>query len=449
MVSLPPIRGDRLRVSPMTELEHAPRAVVRFGTAPDGLPWLLAVDRSQRLAVLLDTVTRVFELDSREELPERVRTALAAGLMGIYDVELDDGAARVYVSRKKARQVLGATLMTQLLERDAPELPDEHDLSVNTSVGAVAIKEQDLRLLEQVEDSIEQRRTRRHLLLQLDDGRAFTGGVKPADRVLRKPRAPFRPLVFESLASVGAEALVTSAGGEPWRVPVAQGKAYVTALHRIHQDRHPGQVDFEVPRARLLAAVCELADGVAALHARGLVHADLAPGNVLLADDGARCVDSLDVPIGTPSTAATFEWAAPEQIVGHPVDPRTDVFALGKLATAILGGVAFGEETSYVVPVGGARSRRVQLLKAEGVFLDVLETTHSRAWQAAWQDLLGRAVAFDPAKRPADARSFARELAALLEAHPPEGALRCPGRFGTPVAMEAADAWTFARRADD
>ncbi len=444
----------------MSELEHAPRAVVRFGTAPDGLPWLAVVDRSQRLNTLFDTVMRVFELDRRDALPERVRTALerdvAAGLMGIHEVVLASGSSdRVYVTRQKAKRVLGPTLLAQLLEGDksaAAQLRedlDEPQMSAATNVGALAVKDQDLAMLEAIERSIEDRLAKRHLLLRLDDGRAFTGGIAPADRALRKPQAPFRPLVFESLLSVGGEAIVSTASGELWRVPLSEPKAYVTALHRLQQDRYLGQVSFEVPRARLLAAVRRLADDVAALHATGVVHADLAPGNVLLAEDGARSFDSLDVPIGSPATAATFEWAAPEQIVGHPVDPRTDVFALGKLVTAILGGVAFGEETQYIVPIGGAKSRRVKLLKAEGVFLDILGTEHNRAWQLAWQELLGRSVSYDAGRRPADAATFARQLGALLEAHPPHGALPCPGRFGTPTVMESGDSWTFARRIDD
>jgi hypothetical protein len=456
MVHIPTARGDRLRVSAMSELEHAPRAVVRFGTAPDGLPWLIVVDRSQRLNALFDTVTRVFELERREALPERVRTALerdvAAGLMGIHEVPVEQaGADRVYVTRQKAKRVLGPTLLSQMLEGAPRQLPDDHEgqLSASTNVGALAIKEQDLPMLEAVERSIEERRSKRHLLLRLDDARVFTGGVKPADRALRKPNAPFRRLEFESLSSVDAEAVVATSSGEQWRIPLHQSKAYVTALHRLHQDRHHGVVLFEVPRARLLAALRELAADVAELHGRRLVHADLAPGNVLLAERGAHSFDSLDVPVGSPATAATFEWAAPEQIVGHPVSPRTDVFALGKLATAILGGVAFGEETSYIVPIGGERSRRVQLLKAEAVFLDILETEHSRAWQLAWQELLGRSVSYEVDRRPEDAGAFARQLGALLETHPPRGVISCPGRFGTPSPMEAGDAWTFARRVDD
>ena len=33
-------------------------------------------------------------------------------------------------------------------------------------------------------------------------------------------------------------------------------------------------------------------------------------------------------PVGMPATAATFDWAAPEQIVGLPLDPRADVYSL-------------------------------------------------------------------------------------------------------------------------
>lgn len=448
----------------MTELEHAPRTVVRFGTAPDGLPWLAVVDRSQRLNALFDTVMRVFELDRRDALPERVRAALerdvAAGLMGIHEVLVEPEGApevgprpdRVYVTRTKAKRLLGPTLLSQILEKPSPKYrgEDDEDLrAASTNAGALAAKDLDFEMLAAVEKSIEDRRAKRHLLLRLGDGRAFSGGITPTDRALRKPQGPFRPLVFESLASVGGVAVVSTSSGEEWRVPVTEAKAYLTALHRLQQDRYNGSVRFEVPRARLLAAVRDLAEDVSRIHARGLVHADLAPGNMLLADGGALSFDSLDVPINTPATAATFEWAAPEQIVGHHVDPRTDVFALARLAIAILGGVAFGEETQYIVPIGGQKSRRVSLLKAEGVFLDILESEHDRAWQLAWQELLGRSISYDAKRRPADAATFARELGALLDKHPPRGHCPCPGLFGIPSVMETGDVWTFARRVDD
>jgi hypothetical protein len=152
----------------------------------------------------------------------------------------------------------------------------------------------------------------------------------------------------------------------------------------------------------------------------------------------------MDLEAGNPATAATFEWAAPEQIVGHPVDPRTDVYALGRMTAAVLGGVVFGEETDYVVPIGGDRSRRVKLLKAEGMFLDITDTEHDRSWQRAWQELVGRAVSFDRGKRHATAGAFADELAGVLARHPVRSRIKLEPQFGDVVAIDTDQGLTFA-----
>ncbi|MBN6040958.1 serine/threonine-protein kinase [Amycolatopsis sp. 195334CR] len=99
---------------------------------------------------------------------------------------------------------------------------------------------------------------------------------------------------------------------------------------------------------RLLAGVAE---GLAAVHACDIVHRDLTPANVLLAEDGPRVIDfgiahaaaatSLTrsgISIGTPA------FMAPEQVRGRPATAATDVFAVGHLAVfAATGRPAFGE----------------------------------------------------------------------------------------------------------
>jgi eukaryotic-like serine/threonine-protein kinase len=99
----------------------------------------------------------------------------------------------------------------------------------------------------------------------------------------------------------------------------------------------------------------EIARGLAAVHAQGLVHRDLKPDNVFLTRQGG--VKLLDfgvakalhgpaaIPSATGAVAAlepstvmgTPGYVAPEQLDGHPSDARADVFALGAVLHRMLG----------------------------------------------------------------------------------------------------------------
>ena len=99
--------------------------------------------------------------------------------------------------------------------------------------------------------------------------------------------------------------------------------------------------------ARALAIVRAIADGLAAAHARGIVHRDLKPGNVML--DGERVV-ILDFGLaqleGEADQSGTPAYMSPEQLDGGAIDARSDLYALGCVAFAMLaGGPPFGEGT--------------------------------------------------------------------------------------------------------
>jgi serine/threonine protein kinase len=106
-----------------------------------------------------------------------------------------------------------------------------------------------------------------------------------------------------------------------------------------------------LPLATVFRLIAGVAEGLTAVHACGLIHRDLTPANVLLADDGPRVIDfgiahaaaatsltRTGMKIGTPALMA------PEQVQGRSATPATDVFALGQLAVfAATGHTAFGE----------------------------------------------------------------------------------------------------------
>ena len=110
-----------------------------------------------------------------------------------------------------------------------------------------------------------------------------------------------------------------------------------------------------------LERVCRLgaglAEGLAAIHACGLVHRDLKPSNVILADDGPRIIDFgiARAAEASPMTTAgmvvgTYSYMSPEQLRGEMAGAASDVFALGcTLAFAATARITFGDDSIVTV----------------------------------------------------------------------------------------------------
>ena len=93
------------------------------------------------------------------------------------------------------------------------------------------------------------------------------------------------------------------------------------------------------------AVVAQLCEAVGSLHAHGIVHRDVAPANIVLAEDGAHLIDLGSAcllgaePREESTPMGTWGFAAPEQHGFAPVDVRSDVYGLGRVAAYLLTGV--------------------------------------------------------------------------------------------------------------
>jgi WD40 repeat protein/tRNA A-37 threonylcarbamoyl transferase component Bud32 len=134
-----------------------------------------------------------------------------------------------------------------------------------------------------------------------------------------------------------------------------------------------------------------LAEGLTAIHACGLIHRDLKPGNIILGPDGPRIID-----FGIARTAnashlttvnaliGTYGYMAPEQLGRKEVTSRSDIFALGGVLVFAATGHGPFDADELPAVIGRILSEPPDLAPLTG----------------SLRDILGACLNKDPASRP-------------------------------------------------
>jgi serine/threonine protein kinase len=231
------------------------------------------------------------------------------------------------------------------------------------------------------------------------------------------------PQNTDAVLRLRAEALAAASLDHPYICKIYElletGTATIVVMEFVDGETLGEILDRRVPPlVDTLRYGSEIAEGLANAHARGIVHRDVKPSNVMVTphghiklldfgiarinSDSALTQSGLTLPGNIPGTP---QYMAPEQALGRPLDGRADLFSLGVLLFRCLTGQLPFEGVTrdeYVQQMLTGRARPLDQLAPEA--------------PASVREIVKACLQIDPERRPQSASVVADTLRRSAEA---------------------------------
>lgn len=197
-------------------------------------------------------------------------------------------------------------------------------------------------------------------------------------------------------------------GGDCIVMELVEGRTLATLLEQ-------GWLSLE----RTIHLALQITEGLAAAHAKGIVHRDLKAENVMVSggDGPAEQAKILDFGLAKPwltssdsslteegQVVGTYHAMSPEQAQGKPIDSRSDLFSLGALLYQVL-----TRQAPFRRPTAGETLTRICVHQPPP-----LATVNPQV-PTALSDLIERLLQKDPAHRPSNAFEVISALSAIAD----------------------------------
>ncbi len=215
--------------------------------------------------------------------------------------------------------------------------------------------------------------------------------------------------------------------------------------HRFFTMEHVAGGDMRrligAPRDVVLAALVQVAGALDYIHGRRIVHRDLKPANVLLTLDETPRPKLADFGIALDALqprvthagmlVGTLAYLSPEQLHGEPIDPRTDLYALGCMCWELIAGSPPRRPHDVLDAVTRPPHRMGRLGE------------HAAEVPAALDELVAALLAPAPEDRPGSALEVMHALVEVLAAGAPEMAERLLARVTASSAQSSGKSFLY------
>ncbi|HKP83230.1 MAG TPA: protein kinase [Pyrinomonadaceae bacterium] len=183
-----------------------------------------------------------------------------------------------------------------------------------------------------------------------------------------------------------------------------------------------------LPQDKAIDVARQLCSGLGAVHERGVLHRDLKPANIMLDEHGdVRITDFGIAALATEDRreiSGTPAYMSPEQLEGHELTPKSDIYSLGLVLYEVFTGKKAFEASSLPELLRLRRSDSTPTSPA--AYVPELDPLVER--------VIFRCLERDPAKRPASAL----QIAAALPGGDPLAAALAAGETPSPEMVAAA-----------
>jgi eukaryotic-like serine/threonine-protein kinase len=234
-----------------------------------------------------------------------------------------------------------------------------------------------------------------------------------------------------------------------------QSRAFLVMEHLEGETLEDRLTSGPLPARELLRCATEIADALRHAHAAGLIHRDVKPSNVMVTRSGTKLLDFglAKKPVlesaGGESTLSfdrrdltaegtmigTFQYMAPEQLEGKPVDARTDIFAFGALLYEMATGRKAFAGKSQASLIASILTEQPPLISSART------AAPTDASLTALDHLVERCLAKNPEERWQTMHDVRVELEWMLHRQPPASV---PVTTRAGIHIREGAAWTLA-----